>query len=183
MALVTTLDKTRKDLETKLIDSTPLLAFVGAGDLAVEKLRIVGSELNARAAGLNARATDLGTRASKLDAATVRAEAKSRIDDVQAEALAAPQQIRALPGKAQAVLGDYIAGALTTYGELAVRGQTLVGRIRSQQATQDLQHQAKATASQAKATSTTAKKSASRTKSAAKAAGTAAGDAANKVGD
>ena len=178
MAIPATFDKTRKDLEKALADSTPLLAVVGAGDLAVEKLRKAG-------AGLNARAIDLNTRVSKVDATAVRGQAKarveglqsalqSRVDAVQADVLAAPDQVKTLPSKAQAALDATYSTALSTYEDLAGRGKTLVTRIRKQQATVDLEQQAGSTVSHAKGTATTAKKSASRTKSAAKSTKTTA---------
>ncbi|MGH3506667.1 MAG: hypothetical protein ACRDO2_05625, partial [Nocardioidaceae bacterium] len=182
MALPATFDKTRKDLEKALTDSTPLLAVVGAGDLAVEMLRKVG-------AGLNARATDLNARVSHVDATAVRGQAKarveglqsalqSRMDAVQADVLAAPDQVKELPSKAQAkaqaALDTTYSTALSRYDDLAGRGKTLVTRIRKQQASADLEQQVGSTVSRAKGTATTAKKSASRTKSAAKSTTTTA---------
>ncbi len=160
MAFTASIDKTRKDLEKTLSNSTPLLAVVGAGDLAVHKLRAAGAELNARA--------------SQLDPATVRSQTEATVGAVQAEVLATPDRVKTLPAKAQSALEDVSAGALSAYGDLAERGKILVNRISGQQATKDLQDQAKSTASKAKATATTAKKSASRTKSATKAATTTA---------
>lgn len=146
MPITTTFDKTRKDLERTLadIDPTPLYAVVGAGDLAVEKIR------------------------------AARAELSSRAESVQSEVLGAPAQAKALPTKAQSAVGEAIATALTTYSELASRGKKLVTRVGGQQATQDLRAQAKSTGSSAKATTTTAKKQAAATrKSAATTASTA----------
>jgi hypothetical protein len=182
MALPATFDKTRKDLEKALSDSTPLLAIVGAGDLAVEKLRKAG-------AGLNARATELNSRVAKVDAATVRSQAKtrvesfqaalqSRVDAVQGDVKGTPDQVKELQGKAQskalAAFDATYSTAVSKYDELAGRGKILVTRVRSQQATADLERQAGTTASRAKATATTAKKSAASTKTAAKSASTTA---------
>jgi hypothetical protein len=167
MALSATFDKTRKDIEKTLSNSTPLLAVVGAGDLAVEKLRTVGGGLNARA--------------QKIDTSAARDQAKAKFDDVQArvgavpgEVRAAPEQLKSLSDKTQALLGDYLAAAISTYGDLAGRGKELVTRVRTQQATEDFEQQLKSTVTKAKATTTTAKKSAAKTKTAAKSATTTA---------
>lgn len=146
MAIATTLDKTRKDLEKTLADRTPLYAVVGAGDLAVARLREAGAELNSRAA--------------KLDPRT------------------APDQLKSLPAKAQHAIGDVVSTALTTYGDLAGRGKSLVTRVRKQEETTDLQDSAKTAVSRARAATTTAKKSAAATKTAAKRTTTTARKAA-----
>ena len=50
-------DKLRiKDLEETLANSTPLLAVVGAGDLAVEKIRAARGELVSRSASFDPKA-------------------------------------------------------------------------------------------------------------------------------
>ena len=58
--------------------------------------------------------------------------------------------------------------------DLAVRGKNLVGRIRRQQATQDLKADTKKTVSKAKTGTTQAKKATSTARSSAKSTGTAA---------
>ena len=173
MPLTSALDKTRKDLERTIseLDKTPLYAVVGAGDLAVAKLRDVRGELNARAA--------------KLDPHALR-------DQTEASVAASIESVQSVPTKAQGLLGEVIASAFTTYDELAGRGKSLVTRVRRQQSTADLQEQATSTVARAKATATTvkkqtraskksasattstAKKSASRAKSSAKATTTSA---------
>ncbi len=72
--------------------------------------------------------------------------------------------MQSVPTMAQGLLGDAIASAVSTYGDLAGRGESLMTRVRRQQATSDLQEQAKSTVSRAKATTTTAKKQAGVTK-------------------
>lgn len=134
MAFTNQLDQTRKDLEKAISDPTPLYAVVGAGDLAIGKLRDAGARVEA-----------------------VRADVKST-----------PEQMLTFPDRAQTLLGDMLATAVSTYGELAGRGKSLVTRVRKQQATVDLADQAKATVSKVKAASTTAEKSAAATRSAAK---------------
>jgi heparin binding hemagglutinin HbhA len=146
-------DKTRRDIENAITDGTPLYALVGAGDLAVAALRTAS--------------TELGTRAAKLRPRALRQQAQSTV-------VAAPAQVQALPGMAQAALTDAVTSAVSTYGELAGRGKTLVTRVRRQAATSDLENQTKATVSKVKAATTTARTSATRTSRAAKSAGTSA---------
>lgn len=101
----------------------------------------------------------------------------SRLAGLQAEAVA-------LPGKAQTAAVSVAVGAVdvadAAYGELLGRGRTVVGRIRRQQATQDLQRDAATTARRTKAAGRTAASGASDTTSAAKATSTTARKAAKK---
>src|SRR5581483_11682515 len=120
-----------KDLEETLANSMPLLAIVGAGDLAVEKLKAAREEF--------------ATRSAQFDPKACREQAQATfaggVEAFQAEMQAAPEQIRALPEKAQewpaiaqALVADAIAGALTTYGELAGRGKAVVDTMRGEHA-------------------------------------------------
>jgi len=174
MTINTTLDKTRKDLERTLsdMDKTPLYAVVGATDLAVEKIRTARAELSARA--------------SKLDAKVLRDQAQatvtSRVETFQADMRAAPDQARDLPVRAQVVVGEAIATALTAYGDLAGRGKNLVTRVRRQQPTADLTDQAKSTVARAKSTGTTAKKQAAATKRTASASAGTVKQSAGETG-
>jgi heparin binding hemagglutinin HbhA len=180
---------------------TPVLAVIGVGDLAVEKIREVSSDVQARSSKMNLEPKQLQ--------ADFEAAAKHRVDDVRAAQNKAQQ-------RAESVFNDVVAQATTTYDSLAGRGQKLVNRILRQQSTQQAKRAASTTKSQAKAASTTArkgaastgssarrsasqtrstaKKSASQTQSRAKAASTsarktaestgqAASQAAQKVGD
>lgn len=187
MAFTATLEKTRKDLEKTLADPTPLFAVVGAGDLAVEKLREAGAELAARAARFDAKA--FSTQAQTLAAArfeAVQADATARFEAAQADVKTAPAQFKAAAGallaglthgnldlpdaplKSQVAVNEALAAALTVYGELAARGKKLVTSIRKQQATVELKKQVKTTVSKAKGTTTSAKKAAATTKRSAK---------------
>lgn len=137
MDIVAILEDARREVEKRLDTRTPLNAAVGAGDLAVEKLRAARRELRSRASRFDGR----------IDVAT-------------------------LPERAQTLASGLAADALQAYGELATRGERLVRRIRAQQATADLEHQAAATVTKAKATATTARKAAAGTKRSAKATAT-----------
>jgi hypothetical protein len=166
---------------------TPFYAIAGAGDLAVEKFRALSEDVTARFAKL-----DQKTLQSELTKA--QAELNKRFEAIVADAKTAPAKLRELPKTAQAGFTIALGQAEETYEDLAGRGKDLVERIRHQQATEDLETQAKATVSKAKATRTTVKKTAdtaTRTVKAtatsarktAKAAGKAAGSAAGKIGD
>lgn len=156
-----TLDKTRKDLEKVLADSTALHAVIGAGDLAVAKLREARGEWSARAARLDAQV--LREQAQQAQQTLV-----ARVGAVQADVKSAPQQVRALPTKAQAAFEEALSTAVTAYADLAGRGRELVTRVRSSEAAADLQEQVQTTVSQAKATTATAKKGAEATRRSAK---------------
>ena len=172
-------------LTDQIKNSTAVHAIVGAGDFVVERIRT------------GARSIDVEAASGKAQAA-----AQERVDQLVAELRDLPEQLRALPDKAQTRAAEALSLALTqalqAYGDLAERGEHLVDRIRNQQSTKDTKAQAETTASQAKDATTTVKKSAetsaASTKSRAKATGTSArntaaaaqqatGDAAKKVGD
>jgi hypothetical protein len=166
---------------------TPFYAIAGAGDLAVEKFRALSEDVTARFAKLDQKT--LQTELTKA-----QAELNKRFEAIVADAKTAPAKLRELPKTAQAGFTIALGQAEETYEDLAGRGKDLVERIRHQQATEDLETQAKATVSKAKATRTTVKKTAdtaTRTVKAtatsarktAKAAGKAAGSAAGKIGD
>lgn len=131
----------------------PFYAVIGVGDLAVEKIRAVGTDVQARSTKLNLEPKQLQ--------ADIEAVAKQRVDDVRSVQHKAQQ-------RAEEVFSDVVAQATTTYDSLAGRGKKLVDRIRRQESTKNLARTASQTKSQAKATSTTAKKNASTTASSAK---------------
>lgn len=147
MALAAKIDKTRKDIEKKIADTGAIDAVVGTADVAVKKVRSAGADITARA--------------SSIDPKALAGQAQSTV-------AGAPEQIKALPTKAQAVFGGAVSTALTAYGDLAARGNDLVVRVRGQKATSDLKAQASTTVSHAKGTATTAKKSAASTAATAK---------------
>jgi heparin binding hemagglutinin HbhA len=170
-----TIEKTRKDLEKTLSDPTPLYVIAGAGDFAVEKLRAASAEFNAYAA--------------KFDPKAFREQAQAtvshRVESLQSDVQSAPDQVKELPSKLQAALGEAVAtalsGAVAAYGDFAERGEVLVTRIRKQQAAHDLDEQLDVTAAEVKAATTTVKKSVKTTKSSAKATATTAKKSAAKT--
>lgn len=126
-----------EDLEETLVSSTPLLAVVGAGDLAIGRLRAARSELVNRAATFDRKALREQAQASLAEG----------IDALQAELMAAPEQLKALPERAQewptraqSMLADLVSTAFSAYGELAVRGKAVVTQSRETPATEMDEH-------------------------------------------
>lgn len=161
------------------LDSKPVYAVAGAGDLAVEKLRELSGWL-----------TSLSDRIEPND---VQAQVGTLQKDAQTRFEAVRGAVRDIPDQAQSVLALLVATANDVYGDLAARGENVVSRIRRQQSTTELREQAQSTVRRAKATKTTATKGVTATKRAAKgtvtaatktaeAAGKAAADAADKIG-
>jgi hypothetical protein len=125
-----------KELEETLTNSTPLLAVVGAGDLAVEKIRAAREELIARRTTFDPKAFREQAQATFLE----------RLEALQAEMQTAPEQLRELPDKAQelpvkaqewparaqALVAEVLAAAFTAYGDLAGRGKTVVSSARGE---------------------------------------------------
>jgi hypothetical protein len=116
-----------KDLEETIANSTPLLALVGAGDLAVEMIRAARDEFTGRAASFDPKAVRDQAQATFA----------SRLEALQAELLSAPERLQALPelaqewpAKAQSLFADMLSTAFMTYGELAGRGKNLVTQVR-----------------------------------------------------
>ena len=215
--------KTKIDLPTQLPESVSRSIYAGVGmtDRVVEVLREYVADMQKRAAAvqkdvqktvtqldyqpqaLREQATKvLSARVENLnvDAQTRRKAVEERVAALQADALA-------LPTRLQQLIDEQVATAGDTYDDLVKRGESLVGRIRHQQSTQDAAASAKTTVAKAKTTKTqatkTAKKSATAAKktakksparSSAKATATAASktaesaaqavtDAAEKIGD
>ena len=129
----------------KLAGTKPFYAVAGCGDLAVEKLREVPGRFQEVQGQLQSQLNDLPTGRADL-------------------------QDRAL-----SYAGSLATLATSTYEDLAKRGHGVVGRVRGQEATQELEAQAKTTSRQTKAATTSARKTASTAKK-------AAGDGAGQVG-
>jgi len=174
--------KTNSTKSNKVDPIRPFYAAVGGVDVAVAYARTGLTEAQTRLAKVDFEPKALATQGRSLVTA--------RVDDFQKEAKALPSRAQKLVDAYVAELGETVDDLNKQYVDLAARGRTLVNRIRRQQATQDLQAQAKNTASRAKATSTTTKKTASeaarstsRTAKAAKSSGKATGTSAKKTAD
>lgn len=143
----------------------PVLAVIGVGDLAVEKIREVSSDVQARSAKIHLEPKRLQ--------ADLEAAAKHRVDDVRTVQSKAQE-------RAEAVFNDVVTQATTTYDSLTGRGKQLVDRIRRQQSVQDVVRSVGVTKSQAKATTTTARKSASSTGTTARKSASSTGATAKR---
>jgi hypothetical protein len=163
--------KAKFDIKTEA--TRPLLAGVGATDLAVERVRgyvadvqkkLADVQKDVQAQALREQAvTVVNARVDALskDAKARRAAIEARVAELQAEA-------KTYPAKVQALLTDRASNATGAYDELVKRGETLVGRIRRQEATKRTAASATTTATKAKTTTTQAKKTAKKTSSTAK---------------
>ena len=192
--------KSRTKIDLKTVQ-TPFYATVGVTDLAVEAVREYVADVQTRVRGYqkSVASVDLQPKALRDQAVTV---VSARVDALTKDA-------KAVPAKVQTLVDENVAALNDTYGDLVKRGESLVGRIRRQQSTQQTVKSAETTVSKAKTTktqatkatkktakkaTTTAKKASAPSKSSAKATVTAAkktassatqavADAAEKVGD
>ncbi|QZY28772.1 hypothetical protein [Nocardioides coralli] len=147
--------------------SKPFYAGVGVTDLAVELVRDYVTEAQKRFADVqkNVSKIELEPRALRDQATTV---VNSRVDaiskDAKARRAAIEKRITELQGEAlelPAKVGD-------VYGDLVVRGEGLVTRVRKQESTKRTASNAKTTTTKAKTTGTQAKKASKSTAKSAK---------------
>jgi hypothetical protein len=129
------------DLKKTLGDTRPFYAVAGVVDLTVEQLRAVPTY----------------ARSIKVE----RGDVEQAVAELRSET-------RALPTRATTAALEAVERAEDTYGDLVRRGRSVVGRIRRQQASQDLEASAPNTVSRTKAATTTARRSATNTGTTAK---------------
>ncbi|MDQ1538124.1 MAG: hypothetical protein QOE58_2517 [Actinomycetota bacterium] len=135
-----------KDIRKTVTDTTPVYAAVGVTDLAVERLREVGSRVAA-------------VRLD-LDVSTLQDLVAKRFEQVS-------EQAQQIPATFRSQTSEVAGKARETYSGLAVRGEKLVKRIRNQKSTKDLLAQAGNTVSLGKGAVTTVRKAAQDTQRAA----------------
>ena len=178
------MSKARFDIPTQLpiAVTRPVYAGVGVTDRVVEAVRGAVADVQKRAiavqqdvqktvSGLDyqpqalrdqaTRAVSAGVDTLGKDAQARRRVAEQRLAAVQADA-------RSLPVRLQKLVDEQVTSAVETYDELVRRGETLVGRIRRQSATQEATTAAQTTTAKAKTTRTQATKTAKTTTSTAK---------------
>jgi heparin binding hemagglutinin HbhA len=191
----------------------PLFAGVGVTDLVVETLREYVADMQRRVDGVQQAVSGLEVKPELIRDRAARS-VNERIDTLSKDAVARRKlveqrvaelqsEVQALPTRLQKLVDSQVATAGDTYADLVKRGESLVGRIRRQQSTQDAEAAAKTTVTKAKTTSTQTKTAAKKTaakarkspaKSSAKATATSAkktasttakavADAAEKIGD
>ena len=201
------------DLPTQIppVAARPLYAGVGVTDLVVEAVRDYVADVQKRLDGVQKSVSEtkpevLRDRAGKAVADTIDSlnkDAQARRRVIEQRVAELQSEVQTLPTRLQKLLDEQVATAGDTYADLVKRGESLVGRIRRQQSTQDTEAAAKTTVTKAKTTKTQATKAAKKTtakarkspaKSSAKATTTtakktassatkAAIDAAEKIGD
>ena len=212
------------DLKTvQAVAERQFYATVGVTDLAVEAAREYVTEVQSLVRGFgkdvqkNVASVDIQPKALRDTAVAVvsdRVEALQK--DAQARRTAFEKRVaelqgeaKAVPSRVQSLVDENVAALEGAYGDLVKRGESLVGRIRRQQSTQDTVKAAETTVAKAKTTRTqatkatrttakkatsTAKKQSATSRSSAKAtvtaakktassAARAAAEAAEKVGD
>jgi heparin binding hemagglutinin HbhA len=135
-----------KDIRKTVTDTTPVYAAVGVTDLAVERLR----DARTRAAAVR----------KDLDVSAMQDRAVKRFEKV-------PEQVLQIPAQVRSQTVEVAGKARETYTGLAVRGEKLVKRVRSQKSTKDLFAQAGSTVSLGKGAVTTVRKVARDTQRAA----------------
>jgi len=166
-----------KTVELPAAAAKPLYAGVGATDLAVEYVREyvadvqkrvtkVQKDVQTRFAGVqkNVKGFEFEPKAVREQTVTV---VNSRVSELRSDAKAQVEKV-------QTLVNENVATVTDTYGDLAKRGETLVARIRKQEATKATTASAKTTAAKAKTTRTQAKKTTKKASSSAKATRTSA---------
>ena len=141
----------------------PAFAAVGVVDVTVEQVKDLPAEAKKVQEKLQA----------SFEART--ATLNTQIKTVPAQLKALPTQVKDLRTELEGRVAKAQTKATSFYGELATRGEKLVGQIRRQPATESALAEGKAAVKKAQSATASAKK-------ATKAAGTAVEDAAEKIG-
>ena len=150
-------------------------AGVGVTDLAVEVVRDYTAGAQKRIVSLQKSVSTIEPKALRTQAAKDAKARRVAIEKLVAQLQAQLQsEAVAVPAKVQKAIDANVEAATDTYGDLVKRGESLVGRIRRQQSTQDTVAASKTTVTKAKTTRTQATKAAKKTTTAAKKSTTAA---------
>jgi len=160
--------KTKLENTHRIVLTRPLYVGVGVTDFAVEAVRGLVSDAQARANRAQKRLED-------LDAAELREQATRRVNErVEAFGKAAEEtqeaaekriselqdEVRSIPTRISDFVVGNVEAATDVYVDLAKRGESLVTRVRRQESTQATVRNAKTTKAKAKTTRTQAKKTA-----------------------
>ena len=150
-------------------------AGVGVTDLAVEVVRDYAAGAQKRIVSLQKSVSTFEPKALRTQATKDAKARRVAIEKLVAQLQAQLQsEAVAVPAKVQKAIDANVEAATDTYGDLVKRGESLVGRIRRQQSTQDTVAASKTTVTKAKTTRTQATKAAKKTTTAAKKSTTAA---------
>src|SRR6478752_3988279 len=139
-------------------------AGVGVTDLAVEVVRDYTAGAQKRIVSLQKSVSTIEPKALRTQAAKDAKARRVAIEKLVAQLQAQLQsEAVAVPAKVQKAIDANVEAATDTYGDLVKRGESLVGRIRRQQSTQDTVAASKTTVTKAKTTKTQATKAAKKT--------------------
>jgi hypothetical protein len=157
--------KAKFDIKTEA--TRGLYAGAGVADLAVATVREYVAKGQTRFAGVqkDVAGFDYSPQALRQQV-NDRVEALSK--EARARRAAAEARVEGLRKEASTRVNDNAETATDAYGDLVKRGETLVARIRRQEATKATARSAKTTSTKAKTTSTQAKKTAKKSTGAAK---------------
>jgi hypothetical protein len=157
--------KAKFDIKTEA--TRGLYAGAGVADLAVETVREYVAKGQTRFAGVqkDIAGFDYSPEALRKQV-NARVEALSK--EAKARRAAAESRVAGLRKEATTRVNENADTATDAYGDLVKRGESLVSRIRRQEATKATTRSAKTTSSKAKTTSTQAKKTAKKSTAAAK---------------
>ena len=157
--------KAKFDIKTEA--TRGLYAGAGVADLAVETVREYVAKGQTRFAGVqkDVAGFDYSPQALRKQV-NARVEALSK--EAKARRAAAEARVAGLRKEATTKVSENADTATDAYGDLVKRGESLVSRIRRQEATKATTRSAKTTSSKAKTTSTQAKKTAKKSTTAAK---------------
>jgi len=157
--------KAKFDIKTEATRS--LYAGAGVADLAVETVREYVAKGQTRFAGVqkDVAGFDYSPQALRKQV-NARVEALSK--EAKARRAAAEARVAGLRKEATTKVSENADTATDAYGDLVKRDESLVSRIRRQEATKATTRSAKTTSSKAKTTSTQAKKTAKKSTTAAK---------------
>jgi hypothetical protein len=135
------------EIRKTVSEATPVMAVLGATDLAVAKVRRAAVELPAEVEkGIGALQAQIGVFQAEVEKAADPAALQKLVHD--------------LPTKAAAVATDVTGRVEHRYTGLAERGKALLKQVESSTATKNLVRQGRATLSRSKAAVTTAQRSA-----------------------
>lgn len=157
------------DIKTEA--TRPLYAVAGVTDLAVAAVRDYVADVQKSVVKIDLKpevlrdqaVTVVNARVDALakDAQNRRAAIEKRVGELQSEA-------KDYPAKVQSLVDDNVALATDAYGDLVKRGESLVKRIRRQEATKRTVASARTTTAKARTTTTQAKKTGSESTAAVK---------------
>ncbi|HET7195238.1 MAG TPA: hypothetical protein VFI99_09630 [Nocardioides sp.] len=157
--------KAKFDIKTEA--TRGLYAGAGVADLAVETVREYVAKGQTRFAGVqkDVAGFDYSPQALRQQV-NARVEALSK--EAKARRAAAEARVAGLRKEATTKVSENADTATDAFGDLVKRGESLVSRIRRQEATKATTRSAKTTSSKAKTTSTQAQKTAKKSTNAAK---------------